>query len=74
MECRDFTDHGIQAGLAGVSEEAEALAGAGAEVSEEAGSAGVVAMAEAGAGGATLQAGQEAIGAQPMGVPMAPMK
>ena len=47
-----------------------------AEVADtaEAGSAGVVAMAEAGAGGATLQAGQEAIGAQPMGVPTAPMK
>jgi len=63
LQCRYFTDHGIQAGLAGVSEEAEALAGAGAEVSEEAGSAGVVAMAEAGAGGAMVPAGQARIGA-----------
>ena len=57
-----LTALGMAAGMAEASDTAEA------------GSAGVVAMAEAGAGGATLQAGQEAIGAQPMGVPMAPMK
>jgi len=62
LECRDFTDHGIQAGLAGVSEEAEALAGAGVEASEDSGMAGARVMAEAGAGGRTLQAGQFRIG------------
>jgi len=65
LECRDFTDHGIQAGLAGVSEEAEALAGAGVEVSEDAGSAGPLATVEVGAGGPMVPAGQT-----PIGVPL----
>ena len=66
MECQYFTDHGIQAGMAGVLEEAEALAGVGVEALAEAGSAGAVVMAEAGAGGHTLQAGQAPIGVRPM--------
>ena len=63
MQCRYFTDHGIQAGMAGVLEEAEALAGAGAEVLEEVGLAGVSEEAEAVAGGAMVPAGQARIGA-----------
>ena len=66
MEGRDSTDRGTQAGLAGVSEEAEATAEAGVEALAEAGSAGAVVMAEAGAGGHTLQAGQAPIGVRPM--------
>ena len=45
MECRDSTDRGTQAGLAGVSEEAEATAEAGVEALAEAGSFGVPLMA-----------------------------
>ena len=54
--------HGTRAGLAGVSEEAEALAGAGVEASEDAASDGAQAMAEAGAGEPMVQAGQVRIG------------
>ena len=51
--------HGTRAGLAGVSEEAEALAGAGVEASEDAGLDGAQATAEAGAGEPMVQAGPD---------------
>jgi len=62
LECRDSTDRGTQAGLAGVSEEAEATAEAGVEALAEAGSAGAVVMAEAGAGGPMVPDGQARFG------------
>jgi len=67
--CQDSTHHGTQAGLAWVSEEAEALAGAGVEASEDAGLAGVRATAGAGAGEPMVQAGQALIGAPIMALP-----
>ena len=57
-----LTALGMQAGMAE------------AAVTAEGGSAGAVVIAEAGAGERTLQAGQEAIGVQPMVALMVPME
>ena len=59
LECQDSTHHGTQAGLAGVSEEAEAAVDAGlagAEALEEVGSAGAQGTAEGGVGERMAQA------------------